>query len=157
MFDIHPLVIHFPIALLIVYSFFEIISIHKLQEKSYWFYVKAIMVLLGTLSAYVTFASSKFSEQFVKGEPLVELYNRFSYGTMAVFSFISILYLLAWFGNDKHVIFSSKFLFNRGAMIPLTIVGLFAIAITGGISGAMVYGTHFDPLMAPIFKYYGVY
>lgn len=157
MFDIHPLVVHFPIAFLVTYSFFEFISIRKLQEKSYWFYVKAILVLIGTLSAIVTFISSRFSYQFTSLNTLVSLYDRFFGATIGFFGVVSLLYLLAWFGKDRQVIFSSKLLFNRGAMVPISIVGFFIIAIAGGIAGAMVYGTHYDPLMSPVFKYFGVY
>lgn len=155
--DIHPLVIHYPIALLTLYSLFEIISIRKLQEKHYWFYVKAVFVILGTLSAIATSISGFFATHLVRGLPLVEMYLWLSVTTSVIFLVISILYGLTWWGSERSAMWSAKALFDRWIMIPLATGGLLAVVMMGGFAGAMVYGTRFDPFMAPVFKLLNLY
>lgn len=155
--DIHPLVVHYPIALLTLYSLFELVSVRKMQERPYWFYVKAVFVILGALGAVASAVSGLFATHFVRGVPLVEMHIWFSYATAAIFLIIAALYASVWWGNAVSARYSAKILFNRWAMAPLALVGLVSIVITGGLGGAMVYGTDFDPLMRPIFKLLDVY
>jgi uncharacterized membrane protein len=150
--DFHPIIVHFPIALLSLYSMFEIISVRKLREKPYWFFVKAILISLGTLSSMGAIISGLLSPNFTRGVPLNDTHLYFAIGTTLFFTLISIPYMLAWFGRPREVIWSSKIVFNRRLMIPLAVVGLIAITITGGLGGAIVYGTGFNPIMNPIFK-----
>ncbi len=151
------MVIHFPIALLTLYCVFEILSFRKLSEKSYWFFVKAVLVSFGTLGSIAGVISGLFSTHLVRGVPLIEMHLRFSLASVLAFTLVSIPYLLAWFGKPDEVILASKIIFRRGIMIPVALVGLVLIVITGGLGGAITYGTQFDPTMAPVFKLLNVY
>jgi uncharacterized membrane protein len=154
----HPIVVHFPIALLTLYSLFELISIRKLQEKHYWFYMKALLVITGFLGAIAALFTGLLSAgQRIGVDALLALHLRFGIAALVIFGFIALLYILAWFGGAKVFLITSKFLFNRGVMIPLALAGLLAVVITGGIGGAMVYGVGFNPLMTPFFNYFNLY
>jgi hypothetical protein len=66
---------------------------------------------------------------------------------------IALSYVLELFWPNKY----SAYLHRPYIIVPLALLGLIAVTITGGLGGAIVYGTHFDPFMAPVFKFLGVY
>ena len=43
--NIHPIFVHFPIALLTLYSLAELIRWRRITELAYWFYVKAFAMI----------------------------------------------------------------------------------------------------------------
>jgi uncharacterized membrane protein len=47
--NVHPLLVHFPIALLVVYSLLEWVPLKKLANLSSWFYIKATFLFFGDL------------------------------------------------------------------------------------------------------------
>jgi uncharacterized membrane protein len=154
--DLHPAVVHFPIALLTLYSLFELASIRRLQEKQYWFYVKSIFVILGTLGAVAAYITGLLAFENFYESTLVQLHARFAIATIILFGLAALLYSLAWFGGPKALLFASRFLFNRGAMIPIALAGLIIIYITGGLGGAIVYGLESNPIMQPIYEYFNL-
>lgn len=129
---LHPILVHFPIALLLVYSLLESIRFRNVETKK-------VLLYLGTLGAFAAalvapkggYAGLKFFHVLLAAT------------TIIIFSTLSLCYLKNW---QKPQI-----------LIPLALLGAATIVLTGGFGGAMVYGTHFDPMMAPIFKLLGVY
>ena len=155
--DLHPIVVHFPIAFLTLYAVLELLSVRRLIEKPYWFPIKAILVILGALGAVAALLTGEGAIHFGENIPLIEAHERFATASVILSLLISIIHLVAWFGRDKLQILAWRLLGNRGAMIPLALAMLATITITGGLGGAIVYGTDFDPLMKPIFELLGVY
>ncbi|OHB17016.1 MAG: hypothetical protein A2544_02625 [Candidatus Zambryskibacteria bacterium RIFOXYD2_FULL_43_10] len=141
--DIHPLVIHYPIAFLTTYVVFELLRFRKLLNLPYWFYVKATLVTVGELGAIVTVIAAQMSPDLTGESLLIDRYKSFMLFTAVLFGIITLSY---WFKWSKPIV-----------IVPLVIIGLFFIVIAGGLFGATVYGTHFDPLLAPIFKLLKVY
>ena len=141
--DIHPLVIHYPIAFLTTYVVFELLRFRKLLNLPYWFYVKATLVTVGELGAIVTVIAAQMSPDLTGESLLIDRYKSFMLSTAVLFGLITLSY---WFKWSKPIV-----------IVPLVIIGLFFIVIAGGLFGATVYGTHFDPLLAPIFKLLKVY
>ena len=131
---LHPIVIHFPIALLTVYSILEIIRFKNTN-------IKSLLVFLGTLGAYASALTGPAGE----GIHILDMHRLFALITITIYSLISINYI------DKEFIKRPKIL------VTLAILGLMSITITGGLGGTMVYGTSFDPFMAPVFKLLNVY
>jgi len=155
--NLHPIVVHFPIAFLLFYGLFELISVKKLMAKPYWFYVKAVFIILGALGAVASYLTGEGGLISAGRSALVEVHANFALATMVLSIFLALVYIVAWFGRDKFQLVAWKFLVNRGAMIPLAIAMIALIVITGGLGGAIVYGTDFDPLMKPIFQLLDVY
>jgi uncharacterized membrane protein len=157
MINLHPQLVHFPVALLFLYSIFELISTRHLVQKPYWFYIKAVLIIGGALTGVLAALSGLIASNFDLSIPLVAAHFRFAFATNVLFGVTALLYMLAWFASGRKQEVVWKLLSNRPTMILVSLVGLALITITAGLGGAMVYGTHFDPLMAPIFKLLGVY
>jgi uncharacterized membrane protein len=145
--DFHPLVIHYPIAFLTTYAAFELARFQKLTSLSYWFYIKCTLVVVGELGAIATVIAAFLSTSTLAGESaLADMYKLFIVITAIIFGLISLAYL-------KRL---ESFL-KPQVIIPMTLIGLFFIVVAGGLFGATVYGTGYDPYLAPIFKLLGVY
>ncbi|MEK7186865.1 MAG: DUF2231 domain-containing protein [Patescibacteria group bacterium] len=154
--DLHPIIVHFPVALLTLYGIFELFSVRRIARKPYWFYVKAVLVIFGALGALAAWLTGESASHYVEGVALVDMHASFAGATVILSSVIALIYLLVWFGKEKVQEYAWKFLSNRGAMIPLALALVVLVIITGALGGAIVYGTQFDPFMAPIFHLLGV-
>lgn len=162
--DIHPIFVHFPIALLTIYAIAELIRFRKLINTIYWFYVKAILVIVGTLSAFLALNTGEGAEDSVSRSlrPLVEMHSSFASVSTWIFGIIAIIYLISWInksefnqriqassiGNqlNKVVVIVNRIL-NSSFIILLALIGLVLITITGGLGGAIVYGPDIDPIV----------
>ncbi|MDP2641844.1 MAG: hypothetical protein Q8P21_00930 [bacterium] len=71
------------------------------------------------------------------------MYKIFMLTTVIIFGLVSLMYFY------KYV--------KPALVVPFAFVGLFFIVVAGGLLGATVYGTQFDPFLAPIFKLLQVY
>ncbi|MBX4200336.1 hypothetical protein KW790_02665 [Candidatus Parcubacteria bacterium] len=149
--DIHPIIVHFPVALLTFYSVFELIRFERVLSKPYWFFIKAVLVIFGELGAIVAFMTGPEEG----GGALIDMHERFAIMTLIIFGIISLHYLLRWLRHEGYHLRLPTL--PSFLLVTLALAGLFAITITGGLGGALVYGTHFDPFMAPVFKFLGVY
>ncbi|MEI7477288.1 MAG: DUF2231 domain-containing protein [bacterium] len=57
---LHPLFVHFPIALLMVYVGFEVISLFKkFKTDKTVFYIKLLMVVFGAIGASISSATGE--------------------------------------------------------------------------------------------------
>lgn len=148
---LHPILVHFPVALLTIYALLELIRFKKVISQPYWFYIKASFAILGSLGSLAAFLTGPEGEGVLP--PLVAMHERFATVTVLLFLIINISYLSAWLRPMRF----SAFVLRPYIIIPLALIGLVCITITGGLGGAIVYGTTFDPFMAPIFKMLGVY
>jgi uncharacterized membrane protein len=131
--NIHPLLVHFPIALLSVYAVLEIIKYRNFQ-------VKSVLLYLGTLSSYVTVAAGFMAKRLISNEEVLEIVNKhqtFGITTSVIFTIISIFYLLK---KEAKII------------VVLAILGLISIFITGALGGSIVYGPSNDPVTEWIYN-----
>jgi hypothetical protein len=141
--DLHPLVVHYPIAFLTTYAVFEIFRVKRLTSLPYCYNIKVALVILGEISAIVTLilATVFAGSTTAGGGDIVEKYRIFMVCTVLIFGLISLAYIKNW-----------QKVLNPKVIIPLSIIGLFFIIVSGGLYGATVFGIHFDPFLAPVFR-----
>lgn len=151
--NLHPIVVHFPIGLLTFYAVLELIRFKRIAEKPYWMNIKAILAIFGFLTALAAYLTGPEVEGGAAPR-ILEMHETFASATLLIFGIIALNYLLRW-ARHEGIHHRIPMLPNR-VVITLAILGLVAITITGGLGGAMVYGTNFDPFMAPIFQLLGV-
>lgn len=152
--DLHPIFVHFPIAFLTLYGALELVRFKKVMEQPYWFYVKAVLAVSGALGALVAALTGAISSGWMIGGPRIfALHQIFALSTVVLGLAAATAYAFTWFRPNRY----SGLMLKPRIIVSIAALILIAVTITGGLGGAMVYGTDFDPLMKPIFQLLGVY
>lgn len=164
--DIHPIFVHFPIALLTVYAILELIRFEKITSQAYYFYVKASILIVGTLGAFASLSTGEGAEHGVDRSlrALVEIHSTFATISTWIFVILSAVYLIIWISKTEYnqklnestlaKIWNIKLniankIFNSSlTMVILALIGLLAITMTGALGGAIVYGPEIDPIVS---------
>lgn len=166
--NVHPLLVHFPVALLTIYAIAELLCFRVLQSKPYWFFVKALLVIVGSASAAVAFMSGdEIEDQFQRIAEiarLVEVHAGFALATCIVFGVLAAAYLVQWIQREsiraqttKQPIWIglntvTKNVLRRLIVVPLALAGLLLVTITGALGGAIAYGPDIDPIVSAIYN-----
>jgi uncharacterized membrane protein len=132
-YNIHPLVVHFPIALLSTYAFLEIIRFRHFETK-------AVLLLLGTVASYAAIGAGLMAKTFFHDEATLHLINThelLGIITSTIFTIISIVYIRAW---HKQLAVPFR------KILALVILGIMSVFITGALGGSIVYGQTNDPV-----------
>lgn len=149
--DIHPVTVHFPVALLTVYALFEIFRIPKLTKMAWYVPVKIVFLVLGwigSIAAVFTGLTTSEAANIVGTWPtLVATHKNFGIATLVVFGISTVSYGCAALKNDN---VCSKFILRAPIVIALAVIGLGCVTVTGALGGAMMYGANVDPFVGLI-------
>ena len=154
--NIHPLFVHFRIALLMLYSILELVKNKKIEEKFNLFYTKVILLITGMVGGFVALQTGDMaSELLPRSERSSILHFHEMFAQMSIFLYGIMLfgYILKiaephlatknfkynWLVTDLRIIILSPIV-----SISLSILGLIALTITGGFGGILVYGPNAD-------------
>lgn len=168
MLNIHPAVVHLPIGLLTVYSIIEILRFKKIQERSYIFYIKAVLVIVGFFGAIGAFLTGDMIEHaFVGTRALVNVHSNFALATLILYGIIGASYLIVWFQKEskkiaklknktlvslwKKKLLVANFLQKGPVLVVLSVIALICISITGALGGAIAYGPDADPFVSLVY------
>ncbi|MEK7107324.1 MAG: DUF2231 domain-containing protein [Patescibacteria group bacterium] len=172
--DIHPLLVHFPIALLVAYAIMEMIHTDRLNHSDTYASIKSFLVIAGTLLAFVTLSTGEISERLLLSSrpdlaKLIETHSAFAGASTTIFSILALSYLIKFFLDSKYanapVMASGPFARALGALNwysrairenvlgqMLALAGIICITITGGLGAAIVYGPDADPIVSVIYR-----
>lgn len=159
---------HFPIALLVTYGVCELIRFKRISTRPFWFYFKAILVIIGSIASLGAFFSGGIIEKMFRDIPekniIVPVHEMWAIITIIIFGILAASYFIKWVYLDEHEDFLnhhervknfwriiapfSKWVVETRASIILASLGLMSIITTGALGGAMVHGTKSDPLIA---------
>ncbi|MGA7412614.1 MAG: DUF2231 domain-containing protein [Bryobacteraceae bacterium] len=94
---IHPLIIHFPIALLLIAPLFIAIGAVRKPERSYSFLLFALILMaIGTVSTFVAASSGEAAGRLVENAPQVkgvlEQHEELAESTEIVFSALTLIF-----------------------------------------------------------------
>lgn len=164
--NIHPIFVHFPIALLSVYAFFEIVRIKSWQQSTWIKPVKAILVSVGVVFAFVALSTGETAEHLLANRQLRDLVEKHS-----LFADITTyLFLVPAVAYCFELILESSFVSKipetiskvmvwyttKVAVTPVRIIcavlGTIAVFIVGALGGAIVYGPTTDPFVSFIYN-----
>lgn len=170
--NIHPILVHFPIAFLTLYAICELIRFKKVTAKHYWFHVKAILIIAGLVTAELALGSGEAIEKMFKDkeqikDAIVPLHAASAEGTIGIFLILAISYLVLWIEYDSsknflvkypaladpwgRLIKIAKWIIDTPASLVLALVGIVGITITGALGGAMVHGPEVDPFVSFVY------
>ena len=164
MINIHPVFVHFPIALFLLYGGLELLRFTPLKNKEAYFYVKAVLVILGSISAWITLQTWELAEEAFQNsaaEQLVETHSAFATASTIIFSIIAAAYLISWIEKEQwlhlqegstlqkiwNVLKKIEWLLIETPLVyVIVLAGILCITITGALGGTIVYGPDIDPL-----------
>lgn len=167
-YNIHPIFVHFPIALLFVYSLIKIVPLQKWFQNVSWKHIERTFLAVGVLGAFVALSTGEIAEHLTRPDhDLVEMHALFA--TTATWIYALLLagellsFSMAWITTKlkvekvlKVLVFLKDILTHRIISGILAILGLLAISITGLLGGVMVYGTSADPVAGLVLKVLGI-
>lgn len=162
--NIHPVVVHFPIALLSIYALFEFLRFPKLVRQSWYTPVKCAFLFLGTILGFAALLTGGWAEDSVGESKLVGIHSMWAAVSMWIFAVLCATYLLLFISRTEWFVkFEARFK-RAGTMFPAVagailkvapigaFVGLVAITVTGALGGAIIYGSDVDPVVHFIYK-----
>ena len=173
--NIHPLFVHFPIALLTLYALCELLRFRRLQENVSWFWWKLGLLVFGTLGSFVAFHTGKMVVGSVSPAdfpPLLKMHATFATLSVQLFFTLACLYIVSATSRGlmfqsvvpflqrypvsrtlwNALLFLKRLIVDSGFIVLFAIVGLVFISITGALGGAMVYGVDTDPFVRFIYN-----
>jgi uncharacterized membrane protein len=168
---LHPILVHFPIALLSLYAILECLRFKKLLAWQPFFYIKAFLVIVGGLAGIAAYStgpegmavngwSGYASMVGSNGRPFVDqivnMHSNFASLTLGIFSVIAVSYLVVWIQKIRPIQHSAwsvilkiaNFIQKPAVIILLALLGLLAVTITGALGGSIVYGPNVDPVVS---------
>lgn len=170
--DLHPIFVHFPIALITLFALFEIIPLEKKFGKTF-FVTKFAFLFFGVLMSIPAYMTGGIAEELVEHGPLhdvVELHGFFAGATIVVAIALTLLYLVRFGVEHKDMLvgrFVAKYvpetvliklapLAGKGVRVFLAIVLLILVTVTGALGGSMVYGPGVDPIAQVLYKIFNL-
>lgn len=136
---LHPQVIHFPIALLFIYSFLEILNV--IFKKDYFSNMAFIILALGIITAVAAVLTGNQAQEVAeiwegKGAliPFGAISEHENYATITLWYYIALAFLRVYFVVRKKFVGKIKYLF-----VLLSLFGAILIYETGKEGGKLVY------------------
>lgn len=142
--NIHPAFVHFPIALLVLYTLIEIIPFSLWFPKIKWDTIKMFLLSVGFLSIIPASVTGGIASELIGESNLVEAHERAALATSVIF-FGAVA--LSWYGH-----FKGRAVPLRWGLKFLAVIGLVAVFITGSLGAAIVYGSDVDPIVSFIYQ-----
>lgn len=164
--NIHPLFVHFPIGLLVVYTVLEIIPLVRWYPQAPWDAIKTVLLFFGALGAVAAFGTGEIAEKLLADESLeklIETHSAFAATSTFIFGILASSYLVRWISRHHHIFEGrlralsfvgsiADIITKRKITFLLACAGLVAITITGGLGAAIVYGPDADFIVAAIYS-----
>lgn len=168
-FDFHPIFVHFPIALLSIYTCMEIIRFSYCTRQHWWFHTKAVLIITGFIGGVLALLSGDSASDAYHGTStmnIIELHAAFAQVSMIVFGLLAFSYVIRWIDRDekgsklsgvlKEIFVATAKVERTVFMTPVIIlgavIGFILLSIVGALGGAIVYGPDIDPVVS--FVYY---
>ncbi|MFA6445697.1 MAG: hypothetical protein WCW14_00390 [Candidatus Paceibacterota bacterium] len=173
--NIHPVFVHFPIALLTFYALLEILRFNIIKRIPGILSIKFFLLLIGSIGAFLALQTGELAEESFNSESvrsLIETHSTIASITTYVFVILLIGYIVYMINQYRQrkllsmtvsrldvlnilwkvLVNISDFIMRPSVLVILTILGLVAVTVTGALGGAIVYGPNIDPFVSFVYK-----
>jgi uncharacterized membrane protein len=90
-YNIHPIIVHFPVALLFVYAVLKILPVEKWFPTVSWRQIQNTFLFFGVVSAFVATSTGELAQELSSPRrDLVEMHETFASMTVWFFSLILV-------------------------------------------------------------------
>ncbi len=158
--NIHPVLVHFPVAFLSVYAICELLRFKKLNDQPAWFYIKALLLFAGLLGAAAATLTGPIAAQYHQDvRDLVHTHETFAHLTDVIFFILGVNYFLIIV--DRYMRYKNVAqerlqawnalmkiraeIFVPSVVVLLALLGLVSVVTTGTLGGTIEYGPNNDP------------
>ncbi len=176
--NIHPIIVHFPVALLMLYSIAEFLRFKFLRERLWWFYLKAAFVIFGFIGAGFALLTGEIAEKHYRDNPamrhIIGTHSNWAKISFIIYAVAALAYFVVFLKQEgvldflsiklrsnKMLMILNSFLFSSALLINgmmegwtiifLALAGLIALTITGALGGSIVYGSSADPIIRIVY------
>lgn len=159
--DLHPLFVHFPIALLTLFAGLELLRFKAISSRVDLFHTKTLLVISGTFGGFIAAQFGEIAENLERNAGLgaiIEIHSTFADITTILGVIASVIYIAAWLSRSKmnlpyrNILRRAEQIVDSWIMIPFALAIFIAISITGALGGAIVYGANSDPFVSFVYK-----
>lgn len=156
--NVHPLFVHFPIALLTLYALIELARFPVLQRMQSLQTTKIFLLFAGTLAAMPTLIAGKLAQWSLDvpagshTAEVIRIHSYFALSTVTVFTILSLAYVSKLYVMRRPRMANTPYtkLAALTTMTPLLLllafIGVMLIFITGTLGGTIVFGPNLDPV-----------
>lgn len=170
--DLHPIFVHFPVALFTLYAVLELLPLEGRWGEGY-FYVKFAFLLIGAVTSVAAYISGSIVGEMIESGPLhdvVELHAFFA-GTTIILACVALILFLLRIVLEKRTTALSVFTLrllplaslervswftSRSCAVFFAVLLLGAVTVTGGLGGSIVYGPDADPFVRFLYHAFGL-
>lgn len=172
--NIHPLFVHFPIGLLVVYSVLEIIAYAwpSIRRQSWLFPVNAFLLFVGVLGALVALVTGGIAEDIIRHTNpnafILKVHSPIAGVTTLLYVILAAAYLIRLFDrkgwgnrmvgmvNPFIRIWSFKkyvahLILDTWLLLVLALLALIGMTVTGALGAAIVYGPNADSFISFVY------
>ncbi len=166
--NLHPIIVHFPVAFLTIWALCEVFPVSKWFPKVNWQPIKNFLVLVGFVGGWVAQMTGEQAEHLVGESKLVSTHAFFAQVSMVLFGIFAVEVVIN-FIKTKYFNVYQKFgilakiidwalgiLQKKFFRMFLALVALIAIFLTGLLGGVIVYGPTADPIAPFVLKILGL-
>lgn len=165
--NIHPIFVHFPVALLTLYAVMEVLQLPIVRASRPWQIIKSVFVMIGALGALAAYQTGDWATEGMGRSGVVAVHATWASIAVTFFAIVAIMYFVRfinteaprvkdWVWNTRYVCtvwealsrLTDWIVGKWWALLILGIVALGIISIVGALGGAVAYGTANDPMTA---------
>lgn len=151
--NVHPLIIHFPIALWFVYCGILLVQFFWWRDNEQLNTIKYFCLIIGTIWGFFALQSGEVAADIYGKSPLVHTHEEWADATFKLFvvmSLITIFTLQSWtkiYTWDTTIRKHLTTLLHHKMIALVWIAWIVSLTIVGALGGAITRGTHTgDPL-----------
>lgn len=157
--NFHPIIVHFPIACLVLYSLFECISfVHKGFREKFAF-TKIVLLVIGVVFAFLALQSGEYAQELIGEMRLIELHEEYAELSYKLYIIILLLYVIsrelvqAKFAHPVLRLLKKRIDKMRqfGVFATLAVVWIVLLSITGALGGAISHGPDADIIVRIVY------